>query len=282
MAAGRSVLVVNNEYTNDELMFEGVTSSDDLSDEQLRIVMAAHGITIVDVRRRSHRRPWTYQRDGQRNRRIHAWTPFAVDGPAAGSPPMRTSDDPSGRRVLGTLNNCAGGETPWGTVLSGEENFNQYFNATGAPDPDGKLARYGIASGGRGWERIDDRFQVSAAPNEVNRFGWIVEVDPSDPTSTPVKHTAMGRFKNEGATVRVAADGRVVAYMGDDERFDYIYKFVSAKRYRRGDTRHNMTLLSEGDLYVAKFTGDGFEDGMYDGTGQCCRSSSTASAWCRG
>lgn len=264
----RGVLVFNNEYTTDEIMFEGITGSEDLTDDQLRIIMAAHGMTVVDVRRRNRRSPWRYQVDGAHNRRLHTYSTFAVDGPAAGSAHLVTEADPGGRTVLGTLNNCAGGTTPWGTVVSGEENFNQYFDATGAPDPQGRLARYGITSGGRGWERVDERFSVTAHPNEPNRFGWIVEVDPEDPTSTPVKRTALGRFKHEGATIRLARDGRAVAYMGDDERFDYIYKFVSRGRYRTGDKAHNLTLLSEGDLYVARFTGDGFEDGISDGTGE--------------
>ncbi|WP_010146307.1 PhoX family protein [Serinicoccus profundi] len=265
--ANRGLIAFNNEYTNPELMFPDFDEEAGVTAEQAAIEMAAHGMTIVEVQRQSPFRPWTYQRDGDRNRRIHAHTPFRLDGPAAGATWMRTSADPSGRQVLGMLNNCAGGDTPWGTVLSGEENFNQYFNADGAPDPDGRLERYGITSGGRGWEQADERFQITTEPHEVNRFGYICEIDPDDPTSTPVKHTALGRFKHEGATIRLAADGRAVAYMGDDERFDYIYKFVSRDRYREGDKAHNMSLLSEGDLYVARFTGDGLGDGEWDGDG---------------
>ena len=94
-----------------------------------------------------------------------------------------------------------------------------------------------------------------------------MEVDPFDPTSTPKKHSALGRFKHEGANVIVGRSGHVVAYMGDDERFDYLYKFVSKNKYRRRpNRRHNMTLLSEGDLYVAKFTGDS-PAAEIDGTG---------------
>lgn len=270
--ANSSLLVFNNEYTNDELMFPDISSAQDLTDEQLRIIMAAHGMTVVEIHRAGFGCPWEYRRYGVHNRRVHTQTELDLDGPAAGHEALRTTADPTGTRVLGTLNNCAGGETPWGTVLSGEENFNQYFNATGAGDPDGKLARYGLDSEGRGWERIDLRFSVVDEPNEVNRFGWIVELDAEDQYSTPVKHTAMGRFKHEGATIALSQDGRAVAYMGDDERFDYMYKFVSKHTVREGrsteDKRHNMTLLSEGDLYVAKFTGDGFEDGVCDGTGQ--------------
>jgi len=211
-----------------------------------------------------------------------------LTGPAAGHQLLRTSADPSGRIVLGTLNNCAGGETPWGTTLHGEENFNQYFGASGAVDPARAkaFARYGIRTTAgpseRRWEEVDRRFDLTAEPNEPNRFGWIVEIDPYDPTFVPRKRTALGRFKHEGATISLARDGRAVAYMGDDERFDYIYKFVSRRRYRRGNSvaarRHNRTLLDEGNLYVARFTGDSPaaeidgsgrlpSDGEFDGTG---------------
>lgn len=268
-----AVLVCNNEYTNDELMFRGYTGSASLTPGQIRITMAAHGMSVVELRRANASRPWEYVQGAKLNRRITATTAFRVDGPAAGHPLLRTSTDPTGRQVLGTFGNCSGGTTPWGTVLSGEENFQGYFNATSIPaDQDAAYRRYGITGKGRGWERVDSRFDTGAEPNEVNRFGWIVEVDPSDPSSTPVKHTALGRLKHEGANVTIAPDGRVVAYTGDDERFDYLYKFVSHGRHRPGESAearaNNLTLLSSGDLYVAKFTGDGFEDGVADGRGE--------------
>lgn len=183
--------------------------------------------------------------------------------------------------MLGTLNDCAGGTTPWGTTLHGEENFNQYFaNSSRTTDK-----RYGIGTGAseRKWERFDKRFDVAQEPNEVHRFGYVVEFDPYDPTSTPRKHTALGRFKHEGGTVRLTADGRPVVYSGDDERFDYFYKFVSSKRMRKGSSRavreHNLSLLDEGTLYVAKLTGDSPAieidgtgklpgDGEFDGSGE--------------
>ncbi len=263
----RALLVANHEYTNEELMFRGFTGSDEATDEQLLTAMAAHGVSVVELRRSSARAPWGYVRHSDHNRRVTPATPFRVTGAAAGSALLRTSADPEGRTVLGTLNNCAGGTTPWGTVLSGEENFHQYF-AVPEDLEDPALARYGVTGSGRGWERVDERFDVAVEPNEPNRFGWIVEVDPYDPASTPRKHTALGRFKHEGATVSLAADGRAVAYMGDDERFDYVYKFVSKERFREGDRAHNLTLLEEGDLYVAAFDGDGTEDGRHDGTGR--------------
>ena len=218
------------------------------------------------------------------NRRITANTPFAVGGPLAGAPVLHTGADPTGRTILGTFGNCSGGTTPWGTVLSGEENFNGYFRSPGVTAAD---RRYGLTDTASvyGWEKIDMRFDARAAgsENEPNRFGWIVEIDPFEPDSTPVKHTALGRFKHEGANVIVGRSGHVAAYMGDDERFDYLYKFVSKNKFRKGSGRairaFNKTLLTEGSLYVARFTGDSPAaeidgtgklpaDGKFDGTGQ--------------
>ncbi|MDP9429070.1 MAG: PhoX family phosphatase [Actinomycetota bacterium] len=286
-----ALLVVNHEYTDEQLMFSGVADEEgagDITDEQKRIAMMAHGISVVQVRRVGRTGQWRATKERGRNRRITTDTEFRITGPAAGSEYLKTNADRSGRTVLGTLNNCAGGITPWGTTLHGEENFNQYFGTSAPITEDPKepwLARYGVSAEDaptRRWETVDPRFDLAEEPNEVNRFGWVVEVDPYDPTSTPRKHTAMGRFKHEGANVQIAPDGRVVAYSGDDERFDYIYKFVSKKKYREGHDRkarqHNMTLLEEGDLYVARFTGDSPateidgsgklpSDGEFDGTG---------------
>lgn len=278
----RALAVVNHEYTNENLMFPS-TSDPAVIAEHKRVAKAAHGLTVVELSRQAPGRPWSYVRGSRFNRRITADTPFAISGPAAGHPLLRTVEDPVGRVVKGTLNNCAGGTTPWGTVLSGEENFNQYFVANASPES----ARYGIptSASGRAWWTVDPRFDArdSGYANEVNRFGWVVEIDPEDPTSTPVKHTALGRFKHEGATIRVADDGRVVAYSGDDERFEYVYKFISRKTMRTdsapGARAHNKTLLTEGDLYVARFTGDSPAeeitgtgslpaDGAFDGGGQ--------------
>jgi secreted PhoX family phosphatase len=273
--ATTGLLVVNHEYTDEQLMFPT-----GLYDEPTvkRIAMASHGMSVVEIRRRSEasgawrRTPVSKTR---RNRRVHTATPFRLVGPAAGDPRLRTTADPRGRTVLGTLNNCAGGTTPWGTVLSGEENFNQYFDKSG--ELDGRYAesyaRYGITGEGtRGWSEVDDRFDLTKEPHEPFRFGWVVEIDPHDPSSTPVKHTMLGRFKHEGANVAVAPGGRVAVYMGDDERGDYVYKFVSRDKMNRARTRaarrENMKLLRHGTLYVARFEGDGATDGRYDGTGR--------------
>ncbi len=269
----KALLVVNHEYTNEELMFPADTYTDD---EIKLISMRNHGMSVVTVKRGLVPGSWRQVKNLRRapqNRRIHIETSFALTGPAAGDDRLKTSADPSGRRVFGTLNNCAGSTTPWGTVLSGEENFNQYFD--GVPDPSlaTEYARYGIAGGeGRGWSGVDPRFGLGNEPNEPHRFGWVVEVDPTDPTSTPLKHTMLGRFKHEGADVVIAEDGQAVAYMGDDERGDYLYKFVSSGTYTPGAGRRakraNMRLLTEGTLYVARLKGDGTGDGEYDGTGR--------------
>jgi secreted PhoX family phosphatase len=170
---------------------------------------------------------------------------------------MRTKDDRRGNVVFGTLGNCAMGHTPWGSYLTCEEHFDSYFNGLEKPSADQK--RYGIREKGAGlrWHEHDSRFDVATDPNESNRFGWVVEIDPMAPTKAPVKRTALGRIKHEGAVTTLAGDGRVVVYMGDDERFEYLYKFVSRNRFDSGKPAANANLLDEGTLYVARFGEDG-------------------------
>jgi secreted PhoX family phosphatase len=272
----RAVLFANHEYTNESIMFPATMPAADMR----AVGQAAHGLSVVELERKNANKPWSYVKGAELNRRFLNNTVYELTGPAAGSALVKTVADPSGRFIKGTLGNCAGGTTPWGTILSGEENFNGYFVSPGTSASD---KRYGLTSSAtaRKWELDDPRFDTRNAgyENETNRFGWIVEVDLFDPASTPKKHSALGRFKHEGANVTVAESGHVVAYMGDDERFDYLYKFVSAEKYREGDRAHNMTLLSAGNLYVARFTGASPAaeitgtgavpaDGAFDGTGE--------------
>jgi secreted PhoX family phosphatase len=259
-SSAQGLLVVNHEYTNGELMFpDGDGAPDGKPREQIDIEMAAHGLSVIEIGRDATGR-WGVVRDSPFNRRVTADTPIAISGPAAGSAWLRTGADPSGTRVLGTLNNCSGGVTPWGTILSCEENFDLYFagalDAVADPGVRAVHARYGLKDR-YGWGRVHRRFDVAAEPHEPLRFGWVVEIDPYDPRSLPVKRTALGRFKHEAATMVIARDGRVVVYSGDDGRFEYLYKFVSWGRYDPADRAANRALLDQGTLYVARFSDDG-------------------------
>jgi uncharacterized protein len=257
--SNRFLLVTNFEYVDPVFMFPGY-NADAPTREQFDIEIAAVGMGVVEVERTPQGLKPVM---GPYNRRITADTPFTLTGPGAGTDYVKTPADPTGGTVLGTFANCSGGVTPWGTVLSGEENFHTYFGApegVSKPSPvdADRLDRYGVPlePSELKWEDFDPRFDVVKTPNEVNRFGWVVEVNPWDANSQPVKHTAMGRLKHEAATIYVASDGTVVSYSGDDERFDYMYKFVSAKKVQPGTDpaamAHNLTLLDEGTLYVAK------------------------------
>ena len=258
------LLCINHEYTIEELMFPGLERQDkdkqfsDMSAELTNIEMAAHGGSVIEVRR-DRGGKWQVVPNSRYARRISALTTaMRISGPAAGHPRLKTNADPSGMRVIGTINNCAGGMTPWGTYLMAEENFHGYFMGDLTDHPEERnYARYGVPSGWYGWGRHHERFDINREPNEANRFGWIVEVDPLDPSSTPVKRTALGRFKHEGAETILNDDGRVVLYSGDDQRFDYLYKFVSDGRFDPDSPAANRNLLDHGTLYVARFDADG-------------------------
>lgn len=254
-SSAHGLLCINHEYVDDGLLHpDGMNHWDALKVAKSK---AAHGVSVIEVRMRNGR--WQVVRPSQYARRITAATPILIGGPAAGSPHVATADDPAGHMCLGTLSNCAHGVTPWGTYLTCEENFNGYFAASDPAQITADHKRYGISDKGYGyrWHESDNRFDVALTPTEPNRFGWVVEIDPWDSGSLPVKRTALGRFKHEGAKTARAADGRVVVYMGDDERFEYIYKFVSRGRYNPEDREANRDLLDDGTLYVARFDADG-------------------------
>ncbi len=264
---GRSdhgLLVINHEYVSDGLMFPKIGMQrkigfPDITREMVGVEMMAHGGSIIEVRR-DEAGKWTVVADSRYARRITAETPMRISGPAAGHALMKTNADPAGRNVLGMINNCAGATTPWGTWLTCEENFNFYFwnrdAKSGHPD-EAALDRYGIPSEVYAWGRFHDRFDLAKEPNEPNRFGWVVEIDPLDPNSVPVKRTALGRFKHEGAANIVNVDGRFVVYQGDDQRFDYVYRFVTKKPVDPANRKANRDILDEGTLHVARFDADG-------------------------
>lgn len=261
ISGDRFLMVVNHEYTDPGLMFAGLGAGRSVnlkaSKPQVEVEMAAHGGSVLEIVREGA--TWKIVPESKFARRISANTPFEMSGPAAGHEKLKTSADQTGRKVLGMLNNCAGGETPWGTWLTAEENFNGYFGGDAEKMPDAKAyKRYGISKATwYAWAQHIDRFNVEKEPNEPNRFGWIIEIDPYDPSATPIKRTALGRFKHEGCHHALAKDGRVVFYMGDDERFDYLYKFVTARPFNRQDRTANRDLLDDGTLYVARFSDDG-------------------------
>ncbi|MCB1490275.1 MAG: PhoX family phosphatase, partial [Rhodobiaceae bacterium] len=251
----RSILAVNNEYTNNNISHGNRASGAPENADDVRKSKAAHGVTVVEIAPAGGR--WDIVRDSPYNRRITADTPMQITGPARGHELMKTAADPSGTTSLGTWNNCGSGHTPWGTYLTCEENFNGYFSSSD-PDnvPSADLKRYGIGNKdwGYAWASADERFDISKHPNEPHRAGYVVEIDPLDPTSTPKKRTALGRFKHENAEVVIAPDGRVVVYLGDDERGEFLYRFVSDGTYAAGGD--NSDLLDSGTLYVAKFADD--------------------------
>ena len=254
------LLAINFEYTDDALLTpDGMNT---WTAEKVQKSKNAHGLGVIELKFEGG--AWKTVKDSPMGRRITADTPMAIRGPAAGHPLMRTEADPEGRTVKGTYNNCSCGRTPWGTYLSCEENVGPYF-VRNVTEFSSLHDRYGILQENRGWgfrwHEFDPRVDASLHPNECNRFGWVLELDPHDPTAAPVKRTALGRLAHEGATVVVAPDNRVVIYMGDDDfrgKFEHLYKFVSSKPHVvGGGPKENDAILDEGTLYAAKFEADG-------------------------
>jgi uncharacterized protein len=262
-SSSHGLLCVNHEYCDPELMFSSQAlqslSEKDFDAELARrseIEMQAHGCSIVEIKR--IRGNWQIIVGSSYNHRITAKTKMRITGGAAGVAEMQTSYDATGKLAIGTVGNCSGGTTPWGTVLTAEENFDVYFNGSQQTINKPQYKAYGIGTKSLyHWHKIDKRFDLEAEPNEPNRFGWIVEYNPYDKTSIPRKLTSLGRFKHECARVHVNHDGRLVVYSGDDEMLEYLYRYVSHGKYVAGDNEHNYRLLDEGDLYVARFAEDG-------------------------
>jgi secreted PhoX family phosphatase len=266
---GAEILAVNNEYFNPELAFKDFLDLNTLkpktgrpTKEESMLMLEAHGVSIVEIKKDKDGK-YTYVKGSKYNRRITGSTPIQISGPAKGHRLLKTSKDPNGELVYGTLNNCSAGKTPWGTLLSCEENFHSYFGGDLNNISDSNIKnlhkRYGIPSSYSAWygfHLYDDRFNIEKEPNEPFRFGWVVEIDPLNPNRPPVKRTALGRIKHEAATCVVGKSGKVVVYMGDDERFQYIYKFVTKGKYDPNNREANFGLLDEGTLYTAKFNDD--------------------------
>ncbi|HEY6644235.1 PhoX family phosphatase [Povalibacter sp.] len=272
----RGILCVNNEYTDDALMYPGHPGFDGAVSgkgreyvrqhpQLVNVSIAATGVSVIEVACEQGR--WRMVKDSRFNRRITADTPMQIRGPARGAALMRTHADPDGIAALGTFGNCAGGETPWGTYLTAEENIQDYFGNFAAlqarKDVDAHIVeahrcwRLWKQHSLYGWENVHARFDLAQEPCEPFRFGWIVEIDPRDPTRAPVKRTALGRFAHEGASPVVAPDGRIAVYMGDDDKFEYVYKFISSGRFDAKNPGANRDLLDAGTLHVARFDASG-------------------------
>lgn len=269
-SSDRGLLCANNEYTHEGILY--ATGSTGSSLANVRKSQAAHGVSIAEIRRSSGK--WTVVKSSVYGRRLTANTPMRIAGPAAGHALMKaknyavtdtaTTDmggSTDGTTVYGTVNNCAHGITPWGTYLTCEENWNGNFGSTTTVDTGttteiGKLRRrYGVSASGFGyaWHTQDPRWDVNVNPNEPHLFGWVVEVDPYNPRSVPVKRTALGRIKHESAQYVVDSQNNVAFYMGDDEKNEYIYKFVCANKFDPANKAANRDLLDSGVLYVARF-----------------------------
>lgn len=289
----RGLLVMNHEnITQIYLHANGPTSTGGVRPEAEALKeMEAHGLSVIEATRGTG--GWTYSTTSTLNRRITPLTPVTINGPARGNALMSTRFSTAGTDGRGTINNCANGFTFWGTNLTCEENWAGYFRrAAGDNAVRGgatsksvvALNRYGIsegASGAYGWSSVVPadaantayaRWNASASGasatadfrNEPNQFGWVVELDPYDPTKAPRKRTALGRFGHEGCWPSNVVVGRKPAfYMGDDARGEYLYKFVSAQPWAAADGSAADRLaigdkyLDAGTLYVARFAADG-------------------------
>ena len=250
---GRVLLAVNNEYLNSKVLFGNRKSRMAETPDDIHKGMAAVGVSLFEIARQSGR--WHIVKGSPVNRRVTAATGMKIAGPASGHEKMKTSYDPSGRFARGTWSNCGSGKTPWGTYLTCEENFDLVFSNNGRIRPTREMKRYGVgySTVSYDWTQVDSRFDVGSEPNEANRAGYVVEIDPGDPASVPKKRTALGRLKHENAEVVPIGEGRVVVYMGDDEAGEFLYRFVSRDSHEPG----NRDVLDSGQLSVARFYDDG-------------------------
>ncbi len=256
----RGMLCVNHEFGRTSHVL-GKSAPESLED--VRVMQNVHGVSVVAIETDDG---WWDVAKSSNSRRITVNTPVEFSGPAAGSALLQ---NPNGNIPLGTVNNCGSGPTPWGTYLTCEENFNGYFGATeGEGFNDNRTEeqlRYGFDYDGfgYGWEFFDKRFDLSDPEyvNESNRFGWIVEIDPFDASKKPVKRTALGRVKHEAIAIAESANGQIAAYMGDDQRFDYCYKYVSDLPWQQA-IDEGKSPLDEGKLFVARFNDDGTGEWM--------------------
>jgi hypothetical protein len=170
-------------------------------------------------------------------------------GPAAFDVFQAVNTDGLGNRIIGTGHNCSGGTTPWGTIMTAEENFqatSQFFvGVTEAVLPNGTQTSYTEGTTGAEFGLVGEK------------YGWMVEIDPANSEFRPRKHTALGRFRHENITMRVEPGKQLVAYMGDDRRGGHTWKFVSEDVADFPEDKQNSGLFDAGTLYVARYNPNG-------------------------
>ncbi|MEM7401303.1 MAG: PhoX family phosphatase [Pseudomonadota bacterium] len=257
--SSHGLLAVNHEYVNSNLMHPDASSRNNLSRQQIDIEMAAHGLSIVEVYKKNDN--WSVALDSKFSRRISPTTSMRLSGPARNHIRVKTEYSPRGEACLGTFGNCAGCVTPWGTILTAEENFQFYFSGNANKTPEYKnykrLGLLGTKTALSLWGKYHEQWNLDHHPQAAMHAGWIVEIDPFDSNFVPIKRTALGRCKHEGCDVHINKDGKAVIYMGDDQAFEYVYRFVSKHKYQAGKQKQNLALLDEGELSVAEFTEHG-------------------------
>ena len=290
--SARGLIAMNHEATTDEKLSsffihaDGGTSTLPRKVSEVDKELMIHGLSVIEVSAQGGK--WSYKPTSTFNRRVTTMSEAVIHGPARGSEHLMTKYSTDGVKVRGTLNNCGTGKTPWGTYASGEENWFGYFTRDAKDDAKrgtkdkavAALNRYGRRAGAasrHGWESAGSSDQyvrwnnsaigVSAKDdfrNEMNTFGYIVELDPYKPTQALRKRTALGRMGHENVTFAKPVVGQpVVGYMGDDSRNEYIYKYVSTALWLASDADADDKLavgdkyLDKGTLYVAKFKADG-------------------------
>jgi len=295
-ATQRALLAMNHEATTDEKLASffihanGGTATLPRPAAEVDKELMIHGLSVVEIQ--SDGKRWAYKAASPFNRRVTTLTEGVIHGPARGSAHMVTRFSPEGTRCRGTLNNCGTGKTPWGTFVSGEENWYGYFFRDAKDDERRKadkqvaaLNRYGRKAGApsrHGWESAgtadtyarwhNGALGASAKDdyrNEMNTFGYVVEMDAYDSRQPIRKRTGLGRFAHESVSFAKPVAGQpVVAYMGDDARGEYMYKFVSAAKWDAADAHPANPLatgdkyLDKGTLYAARFKDDGTGEWM--------------------
>ena len=263
-ASKHGLLVVNHEFVSSHLMHTNSATANNLTREQVATEIFAHGLSVVEIKNiaaQKRKRKWQVNLQSKYNRRITPHTKMKVSGPASGDSRMKTHFSADGKTSIGTFANCAGCVTPWGTILTAEENIQAYFTGdarkTSEYENHKRFGLQGDATALSFWGQYHQRWDINQSPQAAMHAGWIVEIDPYNTASVPIKRTALGRCKHEGCGLHINKDNRVVIYMGDDQVSEYIYRFISKDKYIENNHEHNKNLLDHGELSVAEFTQHG-------------------------